>query len=49
MELEPLRVLTVSATVAATPESEPSIVGWPLLLVLLALAAVAGTFAGERR
>jgi len=24
-------------------------VGWPLLLVLLALAAVAGTFAGERR
>lgn len=27
MELEPLRVLTVSATVAAAPESEPSIVG----------------------
>lgn len=42
-------VLTVSTTVAAAPESEPSVVGWPLLLVLLALAAVAGVFAGERR
>ena len=42
-------VLTVSATVAAVPESEPSVVGWPLLLVLLALAAVAGTLASERR
>lgn len=42
-------VLAVSTTVAAAPESEPSVVGWPLLLVLLALAAVAGVFAVERR
>lgn len=42
-------VLTVSATIAAAPDGDGSLVGWPLLLLLLALAAVAGVVVTEDR
>lgn len=41
-------LLLVSTVIASAPESKISIVGWPLLLLVLALAAVAAVVATER-
>jgi hypothetical protein len=42
-------VLAASTTIAATPDGDGSLIGWPLFLLLLALAAVAGVVVTEDR
>jgi hypothetical protein len=42
-------VLAASTLIAAAPDGDGTLVGWPLLLLLLALAAVAGVLVTEDR